>query len=77
MQSPSMGRRAATLDSQSASGNGEADSVDAGNSSGSSGGVLTTAQRLAASAVSAEVPAEPYAREAKHFTEVRALHRDV
>lgn len=41
---------------------------------------LTTAQRLAASntaAANAEVPPDPYAREAKHFTEIRVLNKDV
>lgn len=41
---------------------------------------LTTAQRLAASnnaASAAEILPDPYAKEAKHFTEVRTLHRDV
>jgi staphylococcal nuclease domain-containing protein 1 len=39
---------------------------------------LTTAQRLAAStAVANEVLPDPYAKEAKHFTEIRVLNRDV
>jgi staphylococcal nuclease domain-containing protein 1 len=41
---------------------------------------LTTAQKLAASntaAASTEIPPDSYAREAKHFTEVRVLNRDV
>lgn len=39
---------------------------------------LTSAQRLAASSASVvEVPADPYGKEAKHFTEIRVLHRDV
>jgi len=38
---------------------------------------LTTAQRLAASAASAEIPPDRYGREAKHFTETRVLNRDV
>ncbi|KAI5084373.1 hypothetical protein GOP47_0000542 [Adiantum capillus-veneris] len=77
IQSPSMGRRAMVAESQASTVNGEQESVDASNASGSSGGVLTTAQRLAASTASVEVPPEPYAREAKHFTEVRVLNRDV
>ena len=43
-------------------------------------GPLTTAQRLAASntaAANSEVPPDPYAREAKHFTEIRVLNKDV
>ncbi|CAM0875371.1 unnamed protein product [Alopecurus aequalis] len=38
---------------------------------------LTTAQRLAASAVSTEIPPDRFGREAKHFTETRVLNRDV
>jgi staphylococcal nuclease domain-containing protein 1 len=69
-----MGRRnAAPSDNQTSTGNGEAEVTD---STGSTGGTQTTAQRLAASS-NVEVPPEPYAREAKHFTEVRTLHRDV
>lgn len=77
IQSPSMGRRALNSDSQNSTSNSEAEPIDSSSSSGSSGGALTSAQRLAASAAGVEVPPDPYAREAKHFTEVRALHRDV
>ena len=39
---------------------------------------LTSAQKLAASSTSVnEVPADPFGKEAKHFTEIRVLHRDV
>ena len=38
---------------------------------------LTTAQRLVASAASAEIPPDRYGREAKHFTETIVLNRDV
>ncbi|KAB2609022.1 staphylococcal nuclease domain-containing protein 1 [Pyrus ussuriensis x Pyrus communis] len=39
---------------------------------------LTSAQRiLASTASSVEVSADPFALEAKHFTEIRVLHRDV
>jgi staphylococcal nuclease domain-containing protein 1 len=41
---------------------------------------MTTAQRLAASnsaAAQAEILPDPYAKEAKHFTDVRVLNRDV
>ena len=69
-----MGRRSiAPSESQTSTGNGDAEVVD---STSSTGGTQTTAQRLAASS-SVEIPPEPYAREAKHFTEVRTLHRDV
>ncbi|KAL0718316.1 hypothetical protein Bca4012_067638 [Brassica carinata] len=41
-------------------------------------GSLTSAQRLAASAVSSvEVSSDPFAMEAKYFTELRVLNRDV
>ena len=41
-------------------------------------GPLTSAQRLAASAVSSvEVSSDPFALEAKYFTELRVLNRDV
>lgn len=49
-----------------------------GNTSTKSRGPLTSAQRLAASSASSnEVTPELYAREGKHFTEIRVLHRDV
>jgi len=38
---------------------------------------LTSAQRLAASAAPAETSADPFAPEAKFFTETRVLNRDV
>ncbi|KAL9682194.1 hypothetical protein QQ045_013987 [Rhodiola kirilowii] len=38
---------------------------------------LTSAQRLAVSGVANEVSPEPFGREAKHFTELRVLNRDV
>lgn len=73
IQSPSMGRRAAAPEVPTPSDvvsediNGEVETTS-----------LTTAQRLAAStAAASEVPPDPYAREAKHFTELRVLNRDV
>jgi staphylococcal nuclease domain-containing protein 1 len=43
-----------------------------------SGATLTSAQRFAQSVTaSSEVPPDPFAREAKHFTEIRVLNRDV
>lgn len=72
-QSPSMGRRSAApevptpSDVVSEDTNGEVETSS-----------LTTAQRLAAStAAAAEVPPDPCAREAKQFTELRVLNRDV
>lgn len=40
-------------------------------------GPLTSAQRLAASTASTEVASDPFGMEAKYFTELRALNRDV
>lgn len=49
-----------------------------GDVSAESRGPLTTAQRLAASAASSvEVSSDPFATEAKYFTEHRVLSRDV
>lgn len=51
-----------------------------GDASGESKGPLTSAQRLAASSAAAssvEVSADPFAAEAKYFTEHRVLSRDV
>eukprot|EP01018_Ginkgo_biloba_P017900 Gb_32409 [translate_table: standard] len=74
IQCPSMGRRPAAIEVVSSSEvaldetNGEAESAPS----------ITSAQRLAAStAMSSEVLPDPYAREAKHFTELRVLNRDV
>lgn len=74
MKSPSMGRRPAVVETSpsteivSDDTNGEVESSSS----------LTTAQRLAAStAVATEVLPDPYAKEAKHFTEIRVLNRDV
>ena len=82
-----MGRRAPNESSTSIEApkavNGDSKTAEDGPSTSESpapAGPLTTAQRLAASnsaAASAEVAPDPYAREAKHFTEVRVLHRDV
>ncbi|XAR50415.1 Micrococcal nuclease [Bertholletia excelsa] len=75
IQAPSMGRRAATenfvgVEITSDEANGEASSEPQA--------PLTSAQRLAASAASSvEVAPDPFGREAKHFTEIRVLNRDV
>lgn len=37
----------------------------------------TSAQRLISQASATEVSPDPFGREAKHFTEIRTLHRDV
>ncbi|XP_047081605.1 ribonuclease TUDOR 1-like [Lolium rigidum] len=76
VQAPSMGRRppnpAVVTEVE-----GTADGTTNGDDSGETPAPLTTAQRLAASAVSTEIPADRFGREAKHFTETRVLNRDV
>ncbi|KAA8542037.1 hypothetical protein F0562_023189 [Nyssa sinensis] len=75
IQAPSMGRRAASetvVDTKMNSDepNGEA--------SAEPRAPLTSAQRLAALSLSStEVAPDAYGREAKHFTEIRVLNRDV
>ncbi|XP_019188827.1 PREDICTED: ribonuclease TUDOR 1 isoform X1 [Ipomoea nil] len=75
IQAPSMGRRA-TTDTAIAT---EVTAHEAnGDSSAEPRAALTSAQRLAASTASiTEVASDPYGREAKHFTEIRVLNRDV
>lgn len=74
-QSPSMGRRA-TVETPVET---EITPSEAnGDSSADPRAPLTSAQRLAASTASiTEVAPDPYGREAKHFTEIRVLNRDV
>ncbi|XP_073013136.1 ribonuclease TUDOR 1-like [Typha latifolia] len=77
IQAPSMGRRPtndvipeAEVTTDDANGDGSTTSEARPQ--------LTSAQRLAASATSStEVPPDPFGREAKHFTEIRVLNRDV
>ncbi|KAK6928617.1 Tudor domain [Dillenia turbinata] len=75
IQSPSMGRRAvvdSVIEPET--------SLDESNREASAEplAALTSAQRLAASAASAtEIAPDPFGREAKHFTEMRVLNRDV
>nr|GMC95924.1 staphylococcal nuclease domain-containing protein 1-like [Ipomoea batatas] len=75
IQAPPMGRRS-TTDTAIAT---EVTAHEAnGDSSAEPRAALTSAQRLAASAASiTEVAPDPYGREAKHFTEIRVLNRDV
>nr|GMC75257.1 staphylococcal nuclease domain-containing protein 1-like [Ipomoea batatas] len=75
IQAPSMGRRS-TTDTAIAT---EVTAHEAnGDSSAEPRAALTSAQRLAASTASiTEVAPDPYGREAKHFTEIRVLNRDV
>lgn len=76
IQAPSMGRRAVHDPIPEPETTSLAD--ENGNTSTKSRGPLTSAQRLAASPASSnEVTPELYAREGKHFTEIRVLHRDV
>ncbi|XP_020254427.1 ribonuclease TUDOR 2-like [Asparagus officinalis] len=75
IQAPSMGRRPvieAIPESELA-----ADEADREASAGNRG-PLTSAQKLAASPViTTEISPDPFGREAKHFTEIRVLNRDV
>ncbi|KAL9241835.1 hypothetical protein vseg_015899 [Gypsophila vaccaria] len=76
VQSPTMGRRAtsenvAEVDGSSDKPNGESKAEPRAQ--------LTSAQKLASgpSPTTTEVAPDPFGREAKHFTEMRTLHRDV
>ena len=76
IQAPSVGRRPITSDivaepeTTSNKTNGDVSSEPRA--------PLTSAQRiLASTALPVEVSADPFALEAKHFTEIRVLHRDV
>ncbi|CAD6250843.1 unnamed protein product [Miscanthus lutarioriparius] len=75
VQAPSMGRRpsAPTVIAET---DDTANGVNGEDSEGTPA-QLTTAQRLVASAASAQIPPDRYGREAKHFTETRVLNRDV
>ncbi|KAL5665505.1 hypothetical protein ACJX0J_025613, partial [Zea mays] len=75
VQAPSMGRRpsAPTVIAET---DDTANDTNGEDSEGTPA-QLTTAQRLVASAASAEIPPDRYGREAKHFTEARVLSRDV
>ncbi|BBN01059.1 staphylococcal nuclease domain-containing protein 1 [Marchantia polymorpha subsp. ruderalis] len=84
IQAPSMGRRAPAGEVQpvaeAARLNGEGATAEGEAAAAAVPAPLTTAQKLAASnsaANSAEVPPDPFAKEAKHFAEVRVLNRDV
>ncbi|KAL5207587.1 hypothetical protein ABZP36_032022 [Zizania latifolia] len=76
VQAPSMGRRPpnpiVVAEPEST-----ADGATNGGDSEETPAPLTTAQRLAASTVSTEIPPDRFGREAKHFTETRVLNRDV
>ncbi|PON97497.1 Nuclease domain-containing protein [Trema orientale] len=74
IQAPSMGRRAApepVLDAEVIS-----DETN-GDVSAEPRAPLTSAQRVAASTASSIEAADPFAAEAKYFTEIRALNREV
>ncbi|KAL6996806.1 Translin-1 [Sarracenia purpurea var. burkii] len=75
IQAPSMGRRAASEVVVATEVHSDELNEEA---SGEPHVPLTSAQRLAASTVSStEVGPDPFGREAKHFTEIRVLNRDV
>ncbi|KAG7951287.1 hypothetical protein I3843_12G000300 [Carya illinoinensis] len=75
IQAPSMGRRAVTEIAAETEGKTEEPNGDV---SAQSQAPLTSAQRLAVSTVSsAEVSPDPFGVEAKYFTELRVLNRDV
>lgn len=75
IQSPSMGRRTATESTVETEGTTEERNGDAAVESRAP---LTSAQRLAVSATSSiEVAPDPFGLEAKYFTELRVLSRDV
>lgn len=70
-----MGRRQST---QEAVAEPDVTAAPNGDASAETRGPLTSAQRLAASAASSiEVSSDPFAMEAKYFTELRVLNRDV
>ncbi|KAL1203817.1 Ribonuclease TUDOR 2 [Cardamine amara subsp. amara] len=74
LQAPSMGRRT----TQEAVVEPDVTAAPNGDASAETRGPLTSAQRLAASAASSvEVSSDPFAMEAKYFTELRVLNRDV
>eukprot|EP00252_Welwitschia_mirabilis_P024927 TRINITY_DN7610_c0_g1_i1.p1 TRINITY_DN7610_c0_g1~~TRINITY_DN7610_c0_g1_i1.p1 ORF type:complete len:993 (+),score=268.32 TRINITY_DN7610_c0_g1_i1:311-3289(+) len=74
IQCPSMGRRATVIESVVAS----EGTTEETNGETETSTTLTSAQRLAASAaVAGEVQPDPFAREAKHFTEIRVLNREI
>ncbi|KAF5732257.1 TUDOR-SN protein 1 isoform 1 [Tripterygium wilfordii] len=75
IQAPSMGRRATP---ETVAGSDMSSDEPNGNVSGEPRVPLTSAQRLAISAASSnEVAPDPFGLEAKHFTEIRVLNRDV
>ncbi|KAL3835431.1 hypothetical protein ACJIZ3_010167 [Penstemon smallii] len=75
VQAPASGRRAAP---ETVIGNDIASNEQNGDSVPEARAPLTSAQRVAAaSAAMVDVPADPFGKEAKHFTEIRVLHRDV
>jgi staphylococcal nuclease domain-containing protein 1 len=76
VQSPSMGRRPPNPTVVAAA-ESTADGATNGGDSEEAPAPLTTAQRLAAAAVSTEIPPDRFGIEAKHFTETRVLNRDV
>ncbi|XP_073353655.1 ribonuclease TUDOR 1 [Aegilops tauschii subsp. strangulata] len=76
VQAPSMGRRPPNP-TVVAEPEGTTNGTTNGDDSGEAPAPLTTAQSLAASTASTEVPLDRFGREAKHFTETHVLNRDV
>ena len=76
MQAPSMGRRPPNP-TVVAEPEGTTNGTTNGDDSGEAPAPPTTAQRLAASTASTEVPPDRFGSEAKHFTETQVLNRDV
>ncbi|XP_074275128.1 ribonuclease TUDOR 1-like [Silene latifolia] len=74
VQSPSMGRRA--VSENIAQVDGSSDKPN-GASKAEPHGQPTSAQKVASGPTTVEVAPDPFGREAKHFTELRTLHRDV
>lgn len=68
-----MGRRAAADTVVDVDNNTETN----GDASAEPRGPLTSAQRIAASTAASNEVADPFAAEAKYFTEIRTLNRDV
>lgn len=73
IQSPSTGRRAAVDAVVDVDNNSETN----GDASAEPRAPLTSAQRVAASTAASNEVGEPFAAEAKYFTEIRTLNRDV
>ncbi|KAL9229368.1 hypothetical protein vseg_004842 [Gypsophila vaccaria] len=74
IQAPSMGRRAAPESIPEVEGRSDKPN---GESKAEPRAQPTSAQKLTSGPTAIEVAPDPFGREAKHFTEMRTLHRDV